>query len=251
MHALEDEPEAKTRGKRLMVGAIVAGGLAVTMVIVAQNVTPTMRILPEILEMAVVDDTVPPPPPPPPPESIPPPPPPPPPKKQKEPEPEAEKEPEPEAPPEEAPPEQQNEAPDVGLDSSSFASGVGGGGIGFRAGKTQMGDPSVPAAVMAKKAVAVVVPKNPPKLHPAQAIEPRLPEYPDSARRSNVEGYVLLEAEIDERGKLRAVKVRQGLQKALDDAALASVQGWRFQPARLEGRAVPSTKLIRIKFELN
>lgn len=247
MYALEDEPEKKGRGKRLAVGVSVVAGIAVTMLTVAQHVKPVQRILPEILEMAVVVDDPPPPPPkvdlPPPP---PPPPPPPKPKKEEkeEPAPEPEKQ---EAPPEQQP--QEEAAPPVGLDSSSFAAGGSGVGMGFRVGKTQMGDPTTGLA--AKKAVVPVVPMNPPKLQPAQAIEPSLPKYPDSARRSNIEGYVLLELDIDERGKLKKARVRQGLEKSLDDAALASVQAWRFQPARLDGRAVSSTRLIRIKFQLN
>lgn len=248
MNALEDEPEAKGRWQRLAVGGGVAIGLATTMLVVAQNVVPSVRILPEILQMAVVDDTIPPPPPPPPKADLPPPPPPPPPPKKAK----AEEEPEPEAPPEEAPPEDappaDDAAPDVGLDSSSFAAGSGPGGVGFRTGKTQMGDPSVPVV---RKAIVPVVPAKASKMQPAQAIEPRLPEYPDAARRSNIEGFVLLEADIDERGKLRKVRVRQSLQRTLDDAALASVQQWRFQPARLDGRSVPSTRLIRIQFQLN
>ena len=245
MYALEEEPEKKGRGKRLLVGLGLVGGIAVTMLTVAQHVKPVQRLLPEILEMAVVDDVTPPPPPKT--EELPPPPPPPP-KKAK-----AEEEPEPELPeeqakPEEAPP-QEEAAPDVGMDSSSFATGGSGVGMGFRAGKTQMGDPTT--GIAAKKAVVPVVPVNPPKLHPAQAIEPELPEYPEAARKLNIEGYVLLELDIDGRGKLKKARVRQGLQRALDDAALASVQSWRFQPARLDGRAVSSTRLVRIKFQLN
>jgi protein TonB len=248
MYALEEEPEKKGRGKRLLVGIGLVGGIAVTMLTVAQHVKPSIRLLPEILEMAVVVDEGPLPPPkvdiPPPP-----PPPPPPPRKQK-----AEKEEEPEpAPPEEQAKQEEAPAeeatPEVGMDSSSFATGGSGVGMGFRAGKTQMGDPTTGLA--AKKAVVPVVPLNPPKLVPAMALEPELPEYPDSARKSNIEGYVLLELDIDDRGKLKKARVRQGLQRALDDAALAAVQAWRFQPARLDGRAVSSTRLVRIRFELN
>ena len=247
MYALEDEPEKKGRGKRLLVGVGLVVGIGATLLTVAQHVKPSLRILPEILEMAVVDDVMPPPP------KVdipPPPPPPPPPPKPKQQEKEEEAAPEP-AKPEEAPQEQAREeaAPDVGMDSSSFAAGGSGVGMGFRVGKTQMGDPTT--GIAAKKAVVPVVPVNPPKLHPAQAIEPELPEYPESARKLNIEGYVLLELDIDERGKLKKARVRQGLERALDDAALASVQDWRFQPARLDGRAVSSTRLIRIKFQLN
>lgn len=247
MYALEEEPDKKGRGKRLLFAVGLIAGGAAAMLFVAQRVKPSLRILPEILEMAVVEDV----PQPPPKVDIPPPPPPPPPPPKKE-KVEKEEEPEPAPPEEQAKQEEapaEEAAPDVGMDSSSFATGGSGVGMGFRAGKSQMGDPTT--GMLAKKAVVPVVPMNPPKLVPAMALEPELPEYPDSARKSNIEGYVLLELDIDERGKLKKARVRQGLQKALDDAAMASVQAWRFQPARLDGRAVSSTRLVRIRFELN
>jgi protein TonB len=90
-----------------------------------------------------------------------------------------------------------------------------------------------------------------PKLLPAHAVDPQLPEYPERARKLNIQGSVLLEADIDERGSLRDLRVRQGLEDGLDQIAMASVKRWRFEPATLEGRAVSSTRLIRIRFELD
>jgi protein TonB len=78
-----------------------------------------------------------------------------------------------------------------------------------------------------------------------------MPAYPDRARKLNIQGFVLLEADINERGLLTGVRVRQGLEASLDEAALASVRRWKFQPASLAGRPMPSTRLIRIRFELD
>jgi protein TonB len=240
MHALEDDPEQKTRGRRLLTGAGIAGGLAVTLIVTAQHIEPARRLMPEILQIAVVDDV-----PPPPPKDLPPPPPPPPPPKAKREEPKQEDKPVEQPTPDEQPAEQPSEA-EAGLDSSSFGSGSG--GVSFRTGTTQMGDPNRLAKRMLEPPKLM---GKPPKLLPARALNPDLPEYPERARKLNIQGFVLLEADIDERGKLVTLRVRQGLERGLDDAALASVKRWRFQPATLSGRAVPSTRLIRIRFELN
>jgi len=245
MHALEPDPEQKNRWRRLLTGGGVALALAGGMLFAAQNVVPVQRLMPEILQMAVVDDITPPPK-----QDVPPPPPPPPPP----PRPKAKDE------PKEKPVEQaearKDEAPEAepaeaaaGLDAASFGAGSG-SGFSFRTGTTQMGDPNK----LVRKPLAITPPKalsKAPKLMPARALDPVLPEYPERARKLNIQGAVLLEAEIDERGKLTNLRVRQGLERGLDQIALASVRSWRFQPASLDGRSVASTRLVRIRFELD
>jgi protein TonB len=242
MHALEDEPEAKNRWRRFVTGGAIAGGLAVGLIFGARHVEPARRLMPEILQIAVVDEE-----PPPPPKNLPPPPPPPPPP----PKPKKEPPPEPDQKPVEQPPEEQlaqapsDMEPTAGLDGSSF--GAGSGGVSFRTGNTQMGDPNRPA----RRIEIAKISSKPPKLFPARALNPVLPDYPERARKLNIQGFVLLEAEIDDHGKLVGIRVRQGLERGVDEIALASVKRWRFSPATLAGRAVPSTRLIRIRFELD
>ena len=244
MNALEEDPEQKTRGRRFATGGIIAGGLAFSLLFAAQNVVPVERFVPEILQMAVVDDL----PPPPPKELPPPPPPPPPPPKPKAKEIKEEKPVEQEAPKEEASEAEPSEAA-AGLDSSSFGAGSG-AGFSFRQGNTQMGDPNK----LIRKPLAITPPKplsKAPRLMPARALDPVLPDYPERARKLNIQGAVLLEAEIDEHGKLTGLRVRQGLERGLDELALASVRRWRFQAASLGGRSIASTRLVRIRFELD
>jgi protein TonB len=245
MHALEPDPEQKNRWRRLLTGGAVAVGLAGGMLFAAQKVVPVQRLMPEILQMAVVDDLTPPPK-----QDIPPPPPPPPPP----PKPKAKEEPkekpvEQEAPPEERAAEAEPSEAAAGLDASSFGAGSG-SGFAFRTGNTQMGDPNK----LIRKPLAITPPRplsKAPKLMPARALDPVLPEYPERARKLNIQGAVLLEAEIDDHGKLIGLRVRQGLERGLDEIALASVRSWRFQPASLGGRSVASTRLVRIRFELD
>jgi len=145
----------------------------------------------------------------------------------------------------EAEPEQSDE-PQVGLDADSFADGAGGGSAGFRQGTTQMGDPNVPT----KRVEKPVEGAKQAQLVPAKALRPEMPRYPARARKLNIEGSVLVEARIDERGRPHEVRVRQGLAPELDEAAIDAVKRWRFEPATLEGKAVPSTHIIRIQFKL-
>lgn len=245
MHALEDEPEKKNRGRRMGVGLVLAGALGASLLFGAQHIAPARRFMPEILQIAVVDDTTPPPPP----ENIPPPPPPPPPPKPKKEAPPPEEKPVEQAEPEQAEQQLEPSEPTAGLDSTSFGAG-GPGGVSFRTGNTQMGDPNRPAGPP-KVIEPPKVSQKAPQLVPARAIDPELPEYPERARKLNIQGAVLLEAEIDERGKIKNLRVRQGLERGLDEIAMASVKRWEFSPAMLAGHAVASTRLVRIRFELD
>ena len=245
MHALEPDPEQRNRWRRLMTGAVIAVGLAAALLFTAQSVVPVQRLMPEILQMAVVDDFTPATP-----ENIPPPPPPPPPppKPKHEEQPKEKPVEQEEAPKDQAPDPEPAEAA-AGLDASSFGSGSG-AGMAFRTGTTQMGDPNK----LIRKPLAITPPKllgKAPKLVPARALDPVLPEYPERARKLNIQGSVLLEADVDERGKLTALRVRQGLERGLDELALASVRNWKFQPASLGGHSIPSTRVVRIRFELD
>lgn len=241
MYALEPEPEQKNRWKRMGIGAGVAVGLAGGLLLTARFVEPARRLLPDVVEMAIADE-----PPPPPPKALPPqPPPPPPPPPRNAPEPK-EKPVEQEAEQEKAEAEPQSGEPQVGLDANSFADGAGGSGLGFRQGTTQMGDPNVPVRRVEKPVGGAERAKQ----SPARALNPQMPRYPAKARKLNIEGDVLVEAEIDDRGRPREVRVKQGLAPELDEAALSAVKRWRFQPATVEGRAVPSTHVIRIRFKL-
>jgi len=74
------------------------------------------------------------------------------------------------------------------------------------------------------------------------------PEYPASEKASRVEGLVvaLLRVEID--GHVSDARIERGLGRAFDDAALAAVRQWRFEPARRAGRAVVGDYRVTIRF---
>ena len=77
------------------------------------------------------------------------------------------------------------------------------------------------------------------------------PAYPESARRENREGRVLLRVLIDAQGKTKSVEInRSSGDDALDGAAAEAIKRWRFYPARAGDTPVESWVSIPIDFRL-
>jgi len=78
------------------------------------------------------------------------------------------------------------------------------------------------------------------------------PEYPALARSADIEGTVVLKITVDERGRVvRAVVIQTTAQGIFDDAALAAVKQWLFEPAEQSGNKVKATITIPLEFSLN
>ena len=75
------------------------------------------------------------------------------------------------------------------------------------------------------------------------------PEYPVIARTSRIQGVVILEAVINERGTIERVRVLKS-QPLLDAAAIAAVKDWRYTPTLLNGVPVSVLMTITINFTL-
>jgi len=76
------------------------------------------------------------------------------------------------------------------------------------------------------------------------------PIYPAIAQTARVQGVVILEAIIDERGAVKSVSVLRSI-SLLDRAAEEAVRQWRFTPARLNGEAVPVVMTVTVNFTLD
>ena len=87
-------------------------------------------------------------------------------------------------------------------------------------------------------------------LRAAELVERTEPVYTDEARIARQEGSVLLDVEIDAAGRARNFRVARQLGLGLDEMAVAAVKQWRFRPARLRGRRVPSRARLEIAFRL-
>jgi protein TonB len=118
----------------------------------------------------------------------------------------------------------------------------------------------VPGGVVG--AVVSGLPAPPPPPAPVKAVrvggdirEPRKvvdvpPAYPEMARKAHVEGLVIVEATIDEHGRVRDARVLRGV-PMLDEAALEAVRQWVYMPTLLNGvpRAVIMTVTVRFSLK--
>jgi protein TonB len=87
-----------------------------------------------------------------------------------------------------------------------------------------------------------------------QIAQPKLirqvkPVYPDLAVQSRVSALVILEAEVDTRGHVKAVKVLRG-HPLFDDSALEAVKQWRYQPLLLNGEPTGFILTVTVNFNL-
>ena len=76
------------------------------------------------------------------------------------------------------------------------------------------------------------------------------PDYPELARRTRVEGVVILETVIDELGNVTSARVLRG-HPLLNQAALDAVQRWKFTPTRLNDEAIPVVMTVTVQFKLH
>jgi protein TonB len=78
------------------------------------------------------------------------------------------------------------------------------------------------------------------------------PRYPEFARRRGLEGTVLLNVRVTERGRVETVQVeRSSGHTEFDEAATEAVQRWRFEPARRSGEPVAVWVLVPVEFRLH
>lgn len=75
------------------------------------------------------------------------------------------------------------------------------------------------------------------------------PRYPELAMKAHVQGTVILEATVDEDGRVRDVRVLRSI-ALLDDAALDAVRQWRYSPLRLNGEPQPFILTVTVSFKI-
>jgi periplasmic protein TonB len=74
------------------------------------------------------------------------------------------------------------------------------------------------------------------------------PEYPALAAQARVAAVLILEAEVDTHGQVQTVRVLRG-QPLFDEAAVAAVKQWRYQPLLLNG--VPTDFVLTVTLVFN
>jgi len=87
---------------------------------------------------------------------------------------------------------------------------------------------------------------------PPRPVQQSPMEYPSSARAQGVQGYVVLSLLISANGEVEKVEVLEATPAGVfEDAALAGIRDWRFEPAQYQGRSVKVWARQRIRFDLS
>jgi protein TonB len=137
--------------------------------------------------------------------------------------------------------------PETGLEGGEFdidpgfERGVAGGVIGGMAGGLETAAPLPPPAAPVRVGGEVSAPR---------LIERVEPEYPALAVAAQVEGMVILEATVDRRGSVADARVLRS-HGVLDEAALAAVRQWRYEPLLLNGKPTPFILTVTLSFSLS
>jgi len=77
------------------------------------------------------------------------------------------------------------------------------------------------------------------------------PAYSAEARKARISGIVIVEARIDESGRVTDAMVVKPLPFGLSEAALDAVKQWRFEPGTLDGKPVPVVFNVTVNFKLD
>ena len=86
---------------------------------------------------------------------------------------------------------------------------------------------------------------------PPVAMSPIRPIYPEIAQKVGIEGVVVVQAYIDERGRVKETLILKGVPNTgLDEAAMASIRKTRFKPAKQKGKDVSVWISIPVYFGL-
>lgn len=138
---------------------------------------------------------------------------------------------------------------DGGIDLG--ASGPGGGGLGAGSGSRgnaegEKIEPTRPAPRERPSALRLEDTSVPPQ---PRVQEPAL-GYPREFREAGIEGRVVVQCIITERGDVRACRHKSG-PKELGEYAISIVRNWKFEPGKdHRGRAVPVAYTFRFPFRL-
>ena len=86
--------------------------------------------------------------------------------------------------------------------------------------------------------------KEPVEIHRVQ------PVYPEEARENRIQGRVVIQAVIDEKGNVKRAEAVESPDPVLTEAALAAVKQWTYKPATKNGKPVKVFFTVTVAFKL-
>lgn len=89
-----------------------------------------------------------------------------------------------------------------------------------------------------------------PCAEPAALLKGDSPPYTAAAHHAQVEGAILLDVVVDEKGQAREVIVVRGLGYGLDESAIKTIKRWKFKPGTYQGNPVVVMEAIQVTFHM-
>jgi TonB family protein len=89
-----------------------------------------------------------------------------------------------------------------------------------------------------------------PVISPPRLLYKVEPEYSSEARAEGIQGTVLLQVIVSERGRAENISVVSPMGFGLDEQAQAAIEKWEFAPAIIDGRPVAVAATIEVTFRL-
>ncbi len=86
-------------------------------------------------------------------------------------------------------------------------------------------------------------------LQPPRKLKDVPPEYPALAQQGRVQGVVIMEVRVDERGAVSDVRTLRSI-PLLDQAAIDAVKQWQYEPTLMNGVAIPVIMTVTVNFTL-
>jgi TonB family protein len=86
-------------------------------------------------------------------------------------------------------------------------------------------------------------------IRPPRKIADVPPIYSQEAQNAKAEGVIVLEARIDEKGNVSDTRLLRSI-PMLDEAAIAAVRKWRYEPTLVNGNPVPVLLTVTVNFTL-
>jgi TonB family protein len=122
--------------------------------------------------------------------------------------------------------------------------GVSGGVAGVVVGGIQSEELEKKRQEFRKDAVACKDDIKPPKL-----LKKVDPIYPEEARKKGIQGVVILEAKIDEYGRIMEAMILRSIPE-LDQAAIEAVRQWVYEPLLIDGKPTKVLFTVTVRFQL-
>ena len=159
----------------------------------------------------------------------------------------------PNAAPVEAPPtiaaEPATEVTDFGV-PGGVEGGIPGGVVGGVVGGLPSDIPPPPPPPPPPPAVARAPVRVGGQVKPPELVHRVEPVYPDLAVHARLRGTAILEALVDNHGRVVEVKVLRSANRLLDEAAITAVRQWRYKPLILNGVPEQFVLTVVLTFDL-